>query len=122
MSHTHVISRIVRCAPLLALTLLAVGCARAAPTAPAAPAADAPATTAAADGTTPQGPPAVEASGPEQPAPAVPAPLALDIASLPIGGSADDDSAVHQCVSVGWLGSEIPHGVTITVTAVRFEP
>jgi hypothetical protein len=65
----------------------------------------------------------MEGTGPEKPAPsAAGGAPAIDLASMPVGGRADDNSVVHQCVSVGWLGPSIPHGVSIQVTGVRIQP
>jgi hypothetical protein len=66
--------------------------------------------------------PAIEATGPEPPPPAAGGPPAIEIASLPVGGGADDDTSVHQCVGVSWLGSRIPDGVSVLITAVRIQP
>jgi hypothetical protein len=106
-------SRILRHGPLVVLALLVFGCGDPAPDSP---------TSQSTEAATPQSTPAVEGTGAERPAPAGDAPPAIKIASLPIGGGADDDTATHQCVSVSWLGSRIPEGVSIVVTAVRIEP
>ncbi|HEY0542672.1 MAG TPA: hypothetical protein VGD53_30215 [Actinoallomurus sp.] len=108
------VSRTLHRAPLVALALLMFGCGN--------PSSDSP-TPPSTDAATPQSTPAVEGTGPERPAPAGEAPPpAIHIASLPVGGGADDDTATHQCVRVSWLGPRIPEGVSIVVTAVRIEP
>ncbi|HEV2778959.1 MAG TPA: hypothetical protein VGX25_06105 [Actinophytocola sp.] len=57
---------------------------------------------------------------PQQPgggAPSIPVP------TLPIGGSADDDSQVDQCVIANWLGdSEVPEKVSILVKTIDIKP
>jgi hypothetical protein len=115
-------SRIIRLGPVAVLALLMVGCgghgAANGGTGPSPP------TPQSTDATTPQSAsaPPVEGTGPEKPAPSAAGAPAIDLASLPVGGSADDNSVVHQCVGVRWLGPEIPHGVSIQVTGVRIQP
>jgi hypothetical protein len=41
---------------------------------------------------------------------------------LPVGGTADDTSAINQCVPASWLGPDIPDGVSVAVTGWRIEP
>lgn len=106
------VSRTLHRAPLVALALLMFGCGH-----PSS------GSSSPAEAATPQSTPAVEGTGPERPAPVGEAPPpAVQIASLPVGGGADDDTATHQCVGVSWLGPRIPEGVSIAVTAVRIEP
>jgi hypothetical protein len=107
------VSRILRHGPLVLLALLVFGCGDPAPGSP---------TSQSTEAATPQSTPAVEGTGAERPAPAGEAPPAIDIASAPIGRGNDDDTTTQQCVSVSWLGSRIPKGVSIVVTAVRIEP
>ena len=45
---------------------------------------------------------------------------AVTVPQLPIGGAADDPGAIEQCVSVSFLGDEIPAGVAIVPEAVVF--
>jgi hypothetical protein len=113
--------RIIRHGPVLGvLALLMVACGNHAPDArfntpapqSAAPATTAPATTA----------PPAEGTGPEPPAPPGGGPPAITVASLPIGGTADNPGSVHQCAPANWLGGEIPDGISVLVTAVRIEP
>jgi hypothetical protein len=66
--------------------------------------------------------PAPEGTGAEPPAPARDGAPALKIASLPVGGGAEDDSTTEQCVSVSWLGRRMPDGVSVLVTDVRIRP
>src|SRR2546429_7182134 len=86
-------SVIVRCGPLAVLVLLLFACGNQAPGGVADPA-----TAQSTDAPTPQATraPATEGTGPERPAPPAEAPPAIDIASLPIGGGPEDDTAVNQ--------------------------
>jgi hypothetical protein len=71
----------------------------------------------------PTGIPKTEGSGPEQPRPQESKAVAISVPSLPVGGGADDEEAVDQCVGVSWLGDdEITDGVSIAVTAVWITP
>jgi hypothetical protein len=122
-------SRIVCRAPLVALTLLAFGCGAPAPAGPGsgarAPTVEGtPSQLAPAVESTPtvESAPAVEGAGPEQPAPAGQALPAIKIKSLPVGKGSNVDAGRTTCVDVGWLGSPIPHGVSVVVTGVRFDP
>lgn len=45
---------------------------------------------------------------------------AVTVPQLPIGGGADDPGQVEQCVSVSFLGDEIPSGIEIVPEAVSF--
>ena len=64
--------------------------------------------------------PAVEGSGPEEPAPQRNDP-AFETVGLPVGGS-DSSPERDQCVGVSWLGrddSSLENGVVVKVTHVR---
>jgi hypothetical protein len=67
--------------------------------------------------------PAVEGSGPEQPAPGGNGGPAVKTASLPVGSAgADDPSVRQQCIGVSWLGGEKTHlgeEASVKVTKVR---
>lgn len=47
--------------------------------------------------------------------------VAISIPQLPIGGGADDTTAVNQCVTVSWLQSDVSPGPGVKVTAIRLE-
>jgi hypothetical protein len=54
--------------------------------------------------------------------------VSVEVAQLPIGGSASDDTDIagDQCVDVNWIvqqgAASIPDGVHITITAATFTP
>jgi hypothetical protein len=65
--------------------------------------------------------PSAESTGPEPPQPTRDQP-AIQIASLPVGGSVDADGT-SQCADVNWLGKKpLPDGVTVSVTSVGLDP
>jgi hypothetical protein len=66
--------------------------------------------------------PAIEGTGLEPTPPTGAGPPAIDIASLPIGGVPDNPGSVHQCAPANWLDPPMPDGISVLVTAVRFEP
>jgi hypothetical protein len=109
--------RILRHGPVLVLfALLTVACSNGGNSSGNSGATEAPAT--ATDAATP----AVEGSGPEQPAPGGNGGPAVKTASLPVGGGADDSSVRQQCVGVSWLGAEKTHlgeEAAVKVTEVR---
>jgi hypothetical protein len=129
LSLTNRVLRLARCAPLVPLVVLALlmpACGGRARDAGGDPAStettDAPAEQPAAAPPQSAVPP-TEGTGPERPAPGVQAPPAIDIASLPIGrGSGGNEEAVRQCVTVEWLDSDIPDGISVVVTAIRVTP
>jgi hypothetical protein len=112
--------RIMRCGPLVVLALLLVACgSKTTDGGSDEPIAD-PTDTPAAESSAA---PATEGTGPERPAPPGEARPAIDIASLPVGRDAnDDETTARQCVTVSWLGSRIPDGISVVVTAVRITP
>lgn len=68
------------------------------------------------------GSPATEGTGPEEPGKPVDG-VSVSLPGVPVGGDADDDSQVQQCVTASWLGDEdIPEGVFVVVTGVRVVP
>lgn len=107
---------IVLGAAIVLLALVLVACGR--------PAVSDRASNGTADSTGPEatGTPQVEDTGPQSARPTGENRPAIDMASLPVGGGAEDSSARHQCIGVSWLGSDIPAGFAVVVTSVRIEP
>lgn len=66
--------------------------------------------------------PATEETGPETPL-TEDGEVSVSLPGLPVGGGADDDSQVRQCVTVSWLGDEdVPGGVAVVVSGVSVDP
>lgn len=67
--------------------------------------------------------PSTEPSGPETPRTAAGDDgVAISIAQLPIGGTADDPGGENQCVTVSWLQSDPPPDNGVRVTGLRVTP
>ena len=68
--------------------------------------------------------PAVEGSGPESPPPRKDGGPSITVASLPVGGNADQDpeNPLQQCASVNWLLGSLPSGVVVRLGDVSFDP
>lgn len=67
--------------------------------------------------------PSVEPTGqPEKPQPPGGGGPSIPVPTLPVGGDGDD-SEVHQCVIVNWLGdSAVPKNVSVLVQAIQITP
>jgi hypothetical protein len=69
------------------------------------------------------GRPPAEGSGPESPQPRGEGRPAIPIPSLPIGGdTVQPADRAPVCATASWLGTVIPPGVSVSVTAVQIDP
>jgi hypothetical protein len=66
--------------------------------------------------------PAMEGTGPDKPGAEVDG-VSVDLPGVPVGGGADDESRMRQCVTASWLGGDpVPEGVSVVVTDMWIEP
>lgn len=66
--------------------------------------------------------PAMEGTGPDEPGTEVDG-VSVSLPGVPVGGGADDESRMRQCVTASWLGGDpVPEGVSVVVTDVRIVP
>jgi hypothetical protein len=65
--------------------------------------------------------PAMEGTGPEPPGAEVDG-NSVDLPGLPVGGGTGGNTQVNQCVTVSWIGSPIPEGVSVKVKNIQVDP
>jgi hypothetical protein len=68
------------------------------------------------------GSPAMEGTGADEPGAEVDG-VSVSLPGVPVGGRADDESKMRQCVTASWLGGDpVPEGVSVEVTGIRIVP
>jgi hypothetical protein len=68
------------------------------------------------------GSPSMEGTGPDAPGAKVDG-VSVSLPGVPVGGDADDESKMRQCVTASWLGGDpVPEGVSVVVTGIRIVP